>query len=188
MDSTRAVSPLMNAPTRRPTPTRPLTIETTSIMKKLLGALIALPMFLAAGQADASETHFGEYKVKIHATNAEKWKVRWLCNEADGSTTTIDSDTYPASKKTTRATNITSSKCSTGDWKIEFQIKSGFSWVGVKPGGSACAGDGSCGYSNDGGWSYKQYARPSDFNSSKKLCMTGWNMSFTSVYLHKGGC
>lgn len=190
MDSGAVASPFTSATDGPPTTLKTNTnlFETRTItMKKLLGTLLALPMLLSVGEARAAE-NFGEFKVRINATNAEKWKVRWLCNEADGSTSTIDGDTYPASKKTTRTTNITAAKCSTGDWKVEFQIKSFGSWLGVKPGGSACAGDGNCGFTTDGGWSYKTYARPSNFNASNKLCLVGYNFSYTSVYLTKEGC
>ncbi len=155
-------------------------------MKKIIVSLLALPMLLSAGDARA-ESNFGEYKVKIHVTNAEKMKVKWWCNESDDTTTLIDADTYPASTKTTRSTNITAAKCSTGDWKVSFEIKKGSNWRKVEPGAGVCHDDGSCGYTNDG-WNFKTYARPVDFNSSGKLCTTSWNFGFYDIYVNKAGC
>ncbi len=155
-------------------------------MKKLLGTLLALPMLMSAGQAKA-DTHFGEYKVKIKVVNAEKWKVRWLCNEADGTTSVIDGDTYPASTGTTRSTNITAAKCSTGDWKIEFQLKKLGNWKDVRPGADVCNGNSTCGYTDDA-FTFETYARPNNFNGNNKLCLEAHNIAYNSVYVAKVGC
>ena len=156
-------------------------------MKHISFALVTLA-FLFSVEPAAANTYFGEYKVKINATNAEKWKVKWLCNNANGSTSTIDSDTYPSSSSTTRSTNITSSKCSTGDWKVEFYIKVAGDWRSVKPGANVCRG-GNCGFWASGTASPQQYARPQNhFNSSKKLCLKGYNFSYNSIYVAQVGC
>ncbi len=163
-------------------------------MKRIALPLLALPLlltgvFAAPEDVQAGQSgNFGEYKIKINATNAEKWKAKWLCNESNGTTTTIDSDTYPASTSTTRSTNITASKCSTGNWKVAFYIKVGGNWRAVKPGASVCGDSSSCGFRTDG-LTYKQYLRPDDYPSgSKKICLKGWNFSYSSIYLTKHSC
>lgn len=178
----RAVKALKVADATRRDETNP---GIPTMTKTFLTAIFALPMLLSSAEAQAAD--FGEYKVRIHVTNAEKWKVKWWCNEANGSTSLIDADTYPASTKTTRSTNITPGKCSTGDWKVSFEIKAWGNWKKVQPGANVCTGA-SCGYSNDGGWTYKTYARPVDFNSSRKLCVSAWNFSFGNIYTLKQGC
>ena len=156
-------------------------------MNKLMAPLLALPLLLSGTDSNAAETHFGEYKVKISVTNAEQWKVKWLCNEADGSTSVIDADTYPASTGTTRSTNINSDKCPTGDWKISFQIKAWGTWKDVKPGSNVCTTS-SCGYTKTAGFTYQTYAHPNDFNGSNKLCLLGSNFQFEKIYVSKISC
>ncbi len=155
-------------------------------MKKFLPALLALPMLLT-GPVEAQAEDFGEYKIRMHVTNAEKIKVKWWCNESDGSTSLIDADTYPASTKTTRKTKITKSKCSTGDWKVSFHIKAWGKWKDVEPGSNVCTGN-SCGYTNNGGITYKTYARPEDFGSNRKLCTISANVAFEKIYVGKDAC
>ena len=151
---------------------------------KILSSIVAAVFALSSLTAQAGGD-WGKFKVRINATNAEKWKVKWICNANDGSTHTIDADTYPASKKTTRETNINSDKCDSGDWKLEFYIKFG-SWKRVKPGASICTSS-SCGFTTDA-FNFQQYARPKHFNSSNKLCLKGWNFGFNKIYVLKEGC
>ncbi|MCX4246772.1 hypothetical protein [Paraliomyxa miuraensis] len=157
-------------------------------MKKLITAVLSLPLLLAGGDSDASTQHFGEYKVKINVTNAEEMKVKWWCKEADGSTSLIDADTYPASTSTTRSTNINSTKCSTGDWKVSFHIKAWGSWKDLEPGSNVCLTN-SCGYTTNS-FTYKTYAHPEDFTagSNNKLCTTSLNLQFEKIAVSKGGC
>ncbi len=163
-------------------------------MKRIALPLLALPLLLTGVFASPEDVHagqtgnFGEYKIKINATNAEKWKAKWTCNESDGTTTHIDSDTYPASTATTRSTNITASKCSSGEWKVEFYIKVAGNWRAVKPGASVCIESGSCGFRVDF-FTYKQYLRPNDYPSgSKKICLKGWNFGYEKIYLTEYSC
>lgn len=95
----------------------------TALQTALLMALVGTPVAMASTHAEAKD-----YKVKIVNTTAYKWKVKWQCRKNDGTTKTIDADTYPGFATTTRTTNITSSKCSTGDWWVEFYWYSGSSW------------------------------------------------------------
>src|SRR5690606_16107211 len=120
---------------------------TTFARKLLVLSALALPVTVAASlltaspetEAASGDTHFGTYKLRIHATNAEMWKAKWICTDDDfNSLYTIDADTYPASTKTTRETNITADKCHTGKWKVEFYIKFAGNWKRIKPGAGIC--------------------------------------------------
>ncbi|HLT36533.1 MAG TPA: hypothetical protein VK034_09605 [Enhygromyxa sp.] len=178
---------------------------TTFARKLLVLSALALPVTVAASlltaspetEAASGDTHFGTYKLRIHATNAEMWKAKWICTDDDfNSLYTIDADTYPASTKTTRETNITADKCHTGKWKVEFYIKFAGNWKRIKPGAGICTTYPSlCGFyptGNDFVWGTpKDYARPHHFdqgNIGNKMCTIGWNSAFEKIYLVKDAC
>ena len=143
-------------------------------------------------------THFGQYKLRIDATNAEKWKAKWWCVESDDSLTLIDADTFPASSRTTRKTNITAAKCATGQWKVSFHLKKNSNWRDVKPGAGVCGNKDWCGYADDNEFElfepaedqFDRYARPDQdwTNSKDKLCVVAINEWFDKIYLYKEPC
>lgn len=117
-------------------------------MKTLLGTLVALPLLLsAAGEAKAAD--HGEYKLKIDVRTAEKWKVRWICD--NGTThSTFDTDTYKGWKTTTRTNNVTADKCSSGNWYLQFRFHhASSSWDTVDTGYHRCYNN-ECGYYTGG--------------------------------------
>ena len=142
---------------------------------------------------------FGEYKIRINATNAEMWKAKWHCEHEDGSLSLIDADTFPASTRTTRSTNITPEKCPTGIWKVSFELKKNSNWRDVKPAAAICGNKEWCGFYPDHritlgelleGVDFDRYARPDQdwTNSADKLCVVGINTAWDKVYLYKEAC
>ena len=159
--------------------------NTMKLLVKLLAGALAMSSLSAQAGGD-----WGKYKVKIRVTNAEKWKVKWMCFANDGSVHKIDADQYPASTSTTRETNITQDKCDSGDWKIEFEMKVAGKWKSIHPDSNYCKSSGkTCGYyTGDLIKGYVRYVKPKEFNSSNKLCLSAFNFTFGKMYLGKTGC
>ncbi|EDM80153.1 hypothetical protein PPSIR1_35922 [Plesiocystis pacifica SIR-1] len=134
----------------------------TAVHTALLMTLTGAPVAMASTAA-----HAKEYKVKINNTSANKWKVKWICKKSDGSTKTIDADTYPSFSSTKRTTNVTSSKCSTGDWWIQFYYGVNNAWFHVP---FASLDD-----------VVTQKGREDDFNSSEKMCMVAYHNAIVQV-------
>lgn len=167
------------------------TILLTTLLTACGGAYEAQPETI--GASAHALTHFGEFKLRINATNAEMWKAKWWCVNGDGSLSLIDADTFPASSQTTRTTNITSDKCTSGRWKVSFEVKRNGNWREVKPGGGVCNYPSFCGYYPSTSLpiipDFREYAEDTDWtNDSSKLCVLAINEWWDKLQVMKEPC